>query len=119
MMPDVISTVVTKRDEGVSENIQAKTPGDQPNVNVIVMPAWQRVLVRTARVYLQSLAGFIIAGGTGLVEAATDVKMPIGNFLQLLIASASLAVAPAALTLLQNAVELLAKFDETRPTMRG
>jgi hypothetical protein len=120
-MPDpVIATVVTRREDQPAPVISglATTPAGEPDVQVIAMPWWQIVLVRTARVYAQSLLGFLTAAGLG-ATGAVGVKMPTGDFLHLFGACAGLALAPAVFTLIQNVVELLAKLDVTRPTLRA
>lgn len=71
---------------------------------------WQQALVRTVRTYLQGLVGFLMAGGTGAADAV-GVPLPAHDFLALLGVSAGLAVAPAIIALLQNAVELLSKLE--------
>jgi hypothetical protein len=88
------------------------------NPEIVPMPAWQIALVRTARVYLQSLAGFVTAGATGFA-GAVGVPLAVGDFSTLLVQAASLAVAPAAMTLLQNAIELLASIDTKNPAFRA
>jgi hypothetical protein len=45
--------------------------------------------------------------------------MPVQDFGQLLLTCASLAVAPAAISLIQNLIELLAKLDATNPELRA
>jgi hypothetical protein len=112
---DEVKTVVTER-AGVEP--AAAAASEVGAVTVVTMPAWQIAGVRTVRVYLQSLLGFLTAAGTGYATAI-GVVMPVGDFGHLFVVSASLAVAPAAFTLLQNVIELLAKIDASNPTLRG
>lgn len=114
-MPEDVKTVVTKR-EGVDSAIT--DAGDGSILQTIAMPAWQIVLVRTLRVYVQSLAGFLTASATGYA-ASVGVQVDAKSFWGLVTVSASLAVAPAVFTLLQNVGELLAKLDNVRPTFRA
>jgi hypothetical protein len=112
---DEVKTVVTERAGVRAEAVRASEVGE---VTVIPMPPWQIAGVRTLRVYLQSFLGFLTAGATGYA-AAIGVSMPVGDFSNLIVTSASLAVAPATFTLLQNIIELLTKLDATNPTLRA
>ena len=105
-----VKTVVTKRED-------MTTKKELNEVGVIAMPGWQIVLIRALRVYLQGVLGFLTANTSGLTEAVTGI--PIGDFGNHLLIALSLAIAPATLSLLQNALELLAKLDQTRPTFRA
>ena len=110
-MPDETKTVITARAD-------VKSDAQQASIKLVTMPAWKIALVRCCRVYLQSLVGFLLATGTGIGEAA-GLTMPAQDFYHILATSASLAVAPAAISLIQNIVELLAKIDATNPTFRA
>lgn len=110
-MPDETKTVVTARADMVTDTQQA-------SVTVVAMPGWQIALVRCCRVYLQSLVGFLLAGVSGLADAA-GVTIPAEDFAHKLVIAGSLAVAPAAISLIQNIIELLAKLDATNPTLRA
>jgi len=110
-MPDETKTVVTARADMVTDKQQA-------DVTVVTMPGWQIALVRGCRVYLQSLVGFLLAAGSG-ATAAAGLTMPVHDFYHLLTLSASMAVYPAAISLIQNVIELLAKLDATNPTLRA
>ena len=104
-MPTELSTVVVKRDEGVAETTTAITPGAVPNVTLKAVHPVKIILIRTARVFLQSLAGSItVASITDLVSIKTAVIM---------------AAATAGVTALQNGAELLAKLDQSFPEVRG
>ncbi len=110
--------LLTEREESPADKTVLPTPTGKSDVIVVTMPAWERVAVRTGRVYLQSLVGFLIAGGTG-AAAAVGVNLPVGDFGKLMLASASLAVAPAVISLIQNTIELLGKLDTSNPQLRG
>lgn len=110
-MADETKTVVTARTEMTTDKELA-------SVTVVTMPGWQIALVRCCRVYLQSLVGFLLATGSGLTAAA-GVTMPATDFYHVLVISASMAVAPATISLIQNVIELLAKLDATNPTLRA
>lgn len=110
--------LVTERAEAPKDKSVLETPQGKPDVEVVAMPMWKLALVRGIRTYLQSLVGFILAGGTGAAQAV-GVNLPVGDFWKLLIACGSLAVAPAVISLLQNAVEILSKLDSTNPGVRA
>lgn len=109
-MSDELKTVVTDR-LGNTATMSART------VLVALSPV-RIVLTRAARVYVQSLVGFLTAVMTG-AAGAVGVQVPAGDFWALLVSCASLAVAPATLSLLMNIAELLAKWDEMRPELRA
>ena len=105
------ATVVTAR-LGMLTDTQLRS------VTIIPMSPWTIALVRGCRVYLQSLVGFLLATRSGL-SAAAGLTMPAQDFAQQLLMCASLAVAPATVSLIQNVLELLAKMDSTNPTWRA
>lgn len=86
-------------------------------VEVVPMPWWQIVGVRAARVYIQGLLTFLTTNATGATTAVTGV--PIGDFGNSFMIAASLAVAPAVGSVLMNVGELLAKLDQSHPTLRA
>jgi hypothetical protein len=73
------------------------------------------VLVRVVRTYLQTLLGLLTAGMAG---GATGL-LPFVDFQDLLVKSASLAIAPAVVSAIQNVLEVMAKWDESKPELRG
>ena len=105
-----VKTVVTKRED-------MTTKKELNEVQVVAMPWYQIVGVRALRVYLQGLVGFLTANLTGATTAVTGVA--VGDFGHQLTIAASLAVAPAVLSLLTNGIELLAKLDQSHPTLRA
>src|ERR1051325_179376 len=88
------------------------------NLEVVVLTWWQQALIRGARVYLQNLVGIILAAGTG-AAAAVGVNLPVNDFARLLLSAASIAIAPAVVSILQNSIEILSKLDSTNPTVRA
>jgi hypothetical protein len=104
-------TVVTERTGMVTDHQAA-------GVSVVLMAPWQIILVRALRVYLQTLVGLLTALGTG-AAATVGVSLSVGDFWHLLLASASIAVAPSVMSVLLNTIELLAKIDATNPQLRG
>ena len=86
--------------------------------DVVILTWWQQALIRGARVYLQSLVGFLLAAGTG-AAAAVGVNLPVGDFGKLLLSAGSMAVAPAFISLIQNSIEMLTKLDSSSPQLRA
>jgi hypothetical protein len=84
----------------------------------ILMTWWKQALIRTARTYLQTLVGLLVAATTG-AAGAVGVNLPVGDFYHLLVVSASISIAPAVISLLQNSVEILSKLDQTQPQIRA
>ena len=112
-----ITTVMTERTEpGPSANMNAVTRASEPDVKIIALPWWQMIGVRVARNYLQGLLGFLTAGAMGIDDA---LGVPMSAFGNAFVASASLAVAPAVVCLIQNALEILTKIDITQPQIRA
>lgn len=102
--PDTISTVVVSR--------ASDDHGNLPEVIYKAMSPLAIILVRAARVYLQTAVGLVTAGSlaTNLMPAAavlSDWKVAL-----------SMAVGPAAVCAAQNTLELLARIDEKLPQMR-
>lgn len=109
-----VNTVITKReDPGISSNAIAKTRADEPDVKVITLPAWRMVAIRVARVYLQSLLGFLTTAAVGVDRLQAD------DLLATIWLNAGFAIAPAFMSLLMNAIEILNKWDITNPEMRA
>jgi hypothetical protein len=106
----VKKVVVTESPKAPRDKSILETPAGKEDIQVVVMSWWKQAAIRTVRTYLQGLVGFLVAGGTG-VAGAVGINMPVHDFGALLWTSASLAVAPAVIALLQNAVEILSKLD--------
>jgi hypothetical protein len=111
-MPDEVTTVMTARDGAE----QKGAPGFP--VKIVWMTPVRIVLVRAARVYLQTLVGLLGTIGTG-ITAGLGVTLTAGDFWHTLVACASIAVAPAVMSILLNTAELLAKLDESNPGLRA
>jgi hypothetical protein len=90
-------------------------PGPTPpgsRIDLVKMQPIVAILIRAARTYLQSLIGFLA------LLMTTDI-VPLDGFADAFVTAASWAVAPAAIALLHNLVELLGRLDETAPQIRG
>lgn len=102
--------VVTAGEQAPLDRSILTTPEGKEDLQVVTMTWWKQAAIRTARTYLQGLVGFLVAAGSG-AAGALGIQLPVHDFADLLLTSASLAVAPAVIALLQNAVEILGKLD--------
>jgi hypothetical protein len=102
----------------VTERVGMVTEHQMNRVTVVLMTPIKIVLVRAARVYIQTLVGLLGALGTG-AAATVGVTLTAGGFWHLLVACSSIAVAPAVMSILLNSGELLAKWDAAYPEMRA
>lgn len=112
--PENIKTLVTEREDGPVDGSVLRTPSGQANLTVVTQSWWMQVLIRVARTYTQGLVGFIVAGTAGLPG-----PLPAAGFGTILLNAASLSIAPAVVSLLQNGVEILARLDATNPGIRA
>lgn len=103
--PLQISTLVVKRTEGVSQTQIADTPGGTPNILLKALSPFAIVFIRSARVFVQTLAGSVTVA---TFSSHTTFK-----------AAFVIAAATAGVTALQNTAELLAKLDQSMPELRG
>ncbi len=113
-----IKVLVTDRPEAPKDGDKIKTPAGVPDLQAVTMTWYGQVGVRAARTFLQSLLGFVVAIGSG-AAAGAGIHIPAQDFLTLLISSASLAVAPTIISVLQNSIELLSKLDANTPSLRA
>lgn len=113
-----IKILTTERESGPENKSILKTPSGETNVEIVTMSIYAQVGIRVLRTYLQSLLGFITVVGTG-AAGAVGIEIPMKDFGQLFWTSAGLSVAPAAISLLQNAIEILSRMDTTNPQMRA
>jgi len=113
-----IKVLVTDRPGAPVDGDKLKTPAGVPDLQAVTRSWYAQVGVRVLRTYLQSLLGFIMAVGSG-AAAGVGINIPVGDFTDLLLKSAGLAIAPAAVSMLQNAIEILTKLDVTNPQARA
>ena len=112
---DDIKTIVTERkSEGVISSYASTSGADSPNMIVQALSPFRVILIRTARVYLQSVLGFVTAGMTGVASGVLPVE-----FAALFVLACKMAAATAAVTALQNFLELLGKLDQKYPELRA
>ena len=120
-MPDKVAdlkVLMTERPEGPTNESVLKTPSGEANVEVLTMTWYSQTGIRVARTYLQGLLGFILTLATPAGEAV-GIKLPVMDFTGVLVTSASLAVAPAVIALIQNAIEILTQLDTNSPKLRA
>lgn len=91
----------------------AKTPGKLPDVFIQAVSPLKNVVIRALRTFIQTVLGILSA------SMVAPKLLPAGDFLHLLGVAASLSVAATVISVLQNALELLAKMDQTNPVLRG
>lgn len=100
------TTLIRKRSDRTPRVIGVAGYGTRDAVVVKAMPAWQMIAIRVARMYLQTLIGFLGAEGVGA---------DLGGLGRL----ALLALAPTIVSLLHNTLEILTKLDVTHPHLRA
>lgn len=102
-MESVAKTVVTGPSDAVPSAVE-----------IITMTRLQVVVVRAARVYLQTVLGILTAGGVGAVPGVLPQELHA-----LIVVALKLGAAPVVFTVLQNAIELLAEVDSRYPKLRA
>ncbi len=113
-----IKVLVTDRPGAPVDGDKIKTPLGVPDLQAVTRSWYAQVGVRVLRTYLQSLLGFVVAVSTG-AAAGVGIHIAVGDFGDLMLKSAGLAVAPAAVSMIQNAIEILSKLDQTNPQARA
>lgn len=99
---------------GNAAPVLAVTPEGHANQLLVYMTPLAVILVRTARVYLQSLLGLLPAGAIGNSTGA--IGPGLGHTLTIV---AVAALGPALMCALQNTIELLTELDKKLPQLRG
>jgi hypothetical protein len=113
-----IKVLVTERPESPKDGEKIKTPAGSPDLVAVTRTWYAQVGVRVLRTYLQSLVGFVLAVGSG-AAGGVGINIQVGDFGDLMLKSAGLAVAPAMMSLLQNAIEILTSLDQSHPQARA
>ena len=111
-MPETATVLVPS--ERTAERLNEATPNVRAVTFAFIQP-FQLVAVRVLRTYLQSMLGLLTAGLAGGAAG----MIPFTDFQDLFIKSASLAIAPTVVSAIQNILEILAKWDSTKPELRG
>jgi hypothetical protein len=103
---------------GLPHGMMLNTPEGMPNIVIKAVSRTRRFVVRIARVYVQSLVGFLpltLGAGQAIAnQVAPDTLVLPTEFGDQLMLAAALAIAPSAGTLLTNLSEWLIKQDETK-----
>ena len=118
VVQEPVKVLVTARPEAPVDGAIIKTPAGVPDLQAVTRSWYAQVGVRVLRTYLQSLVGFVLAVSTG-AAAGVGINIQVGDFGDVMLKSAGLAVAPAVMSLLQNAIEILSKLDQTNPQARA
>lgn len=113
-----IKVLVTERPDAPADGDKIKTPAGVPDLQAVTRSWYAQVGIRVLRTYLQSLVGFVLAVGSG-AAGGVGINIQVGDFGDLMLKSAGLAVAPAVMSLLQNSIEILSKLDQTNPQVRA
>lgn len=113
MADDIKSILVARPDDGVTSTY-ASTPGSAPNLVVSAISPLRVIAIRTARVYVQSVLGFLSTGITGL-----DAGLMPHEFAARVKVAALLSLSIAGMTAGQNFLELLGKLDQKYPELRA
>ena len=113
-----IKTLITEREEGPEDGSVVKTPSGEANIKIETMTWYSQTGIRVLRTFLQGWLGFILTLATPAGEAV-GIKLPAMDFGGVLLTSASLAVAPAVIAAIQNAIEILTQLDTNSPKLRA
>ncbi len=112
-MDDIKSILVARPEDGVTSTYAA-TPGSAPNLVVSAISPLRVIAIRTARVYVQSVLGFLSTGITGL-----DAGLMPHEFAARVKVAALLSLSIAGMTAGQNFLELLGKLAQKYPELRA
>lgn len=94
-----------------ASSLTVETPEGSPNIRLVSVTPVMTILVRVAKTYLETILGLLT------VKLVAPTALPAADFLHLLGLCAGLAIAPGVLSLLRNIIELLAKWDQSHPTL--
>lgn len=115
-----VKVLVTERPGAPPDGAVLVTPPYRSNVIVEAMTPFAQAGVRFIRTYLQGLVGFLmVALAAAPTLANVGVVVEPGDFSEAFWKSAGLALAPAAVSLLQNLVEIFTRIDERFPKARA
>lgn len=114
MADDIKSVVVARPDDGVRNSYAVTGGQDAPNLVVQALSPLRVIAIRTARVYVQSVLGFLSTGITGL-----DAGLMPHEFAARVKVAALLSLSIAGMTAGQNFLELLGKLDQKYPELRA
>jgi hypothetical protein len=101
-------TVTVLSSAGIPHGTEIHTPAGMPNIVIKTKSPLNRTVIRISRVYVTSLVGMLTVV---MGDLAPGALTPPQDFVDKLMLAGGLALAPAAITLLTNAAEFLAKLD--------
>ena len=104
--------IVTARGN-LQDNVTAYTPTGMPDIAIRPIGILQRLAVKAALTYVESLLGVL---GYGVLNSAVP-NLPLGDFSNSLYGAALLAVAPTIINLLRNLSVILSKLDSQHPQL--
>jgi hypothetical protein len=117
---DAVPVLVTDRDGAPKDGAVIKTPPGRADLVVQLMTPLFQVIVRTLRTLLQSFIGFLAAGALGKgVLGSLGVEIQPNDLWAVVQAAFGLALFPALMAFLQNALELTIRLDEHFPKSRA
>jgi hypothetical protein len=120
MRDQAVRMMVTDRVGAPPNGTTIETPAGRPNIVIQLMTPIAQVLVRGVRTYVQGVIGFLLLGlAARPVMENLGVVVPPGDFVEAVKVAGGLALAPAAISLLQNTAELLGKLDAMFPKLRA
>jgi hypothetical protein len=113
--PSPLKSITVSTNAGIPAGTVVSTPEGMPNLVVKTKTPLKRTVVRIARVYVQSLVGFLpitLGAGQAIANQIAPGQMVLPTqFGSQIVLAASLALAPAVTTLLGNLLEFLVKED--------
>lgn len=104
-------TIVTVSALSSQSKESGMVTGEGHPIEIRVLSPWKILAVRAARVYFQTLSGLVVAG------LVAPTAIPAKDFIHLVLTCASLSVASAGVSLLQNLAELFGKIDQKYPSL--
>lgn len=118
-MDDIKSVVVARGGDEPVKSGYLVTAGDAPNLIVRALSPLRVILIRTARVYVQSVMGILSAATAGKLMPSLDLGILPDEFGALVVVALKASLAIAAMTAGQNFLELLGKLDQKYPELRA
>ena len=95
---------------GTGDGGTIHTPHGQPNITITVVAPLLAIIIRSSRVFLNTLLGLLSA------QMVTDT-IPANDFKELFFKCAGLSVAAGCVAALTSAASLLTKLEEKFPTL--
>jgi hypothetical protein len=112
VMKPVTVNVVGTGDGGITRNTTAKTPNDQPNLNVMYFTKFEALAARFVNTYVVMLVALVGAGMT------TNI-IPAKDFLYLVWSCMQLSLAAAGLDALKGLATITSQWAKDHPLLSG